>query len=67
MPVFSHEALRKAFVEAEHPRDEGGRFAEKEIAVSETQEEHHLSDKQLKAAIFDYARKHFQGINRPVR
>lgn len=29
LPTFSQEALRKAFIEAEHPRDEAGRFAEK--------------------------------------
>lgn len=61
LPAFSQEALRKAFVEAEHPRDEAGRFAEKGTSIAETPEEQRLSDKELKATIFDYARKQFQG------
>lgn len=61
LPAFSQEALRKAFVEAEHPRDEAGRFAGKGTSIAETPEEQRLSDKELKATIFDYARKQFQG------
>ncbi|WP_024469289.1 hypothetical protein [Treponema pedis] len=53
--------MLKSFNEAEHPRDEKGRFSNKETCIIETPEEQKLSDKELKVTIFNYAREHFQG------
>ncbi|MGF7108247.1 hypothetical protein [Treponema pedis] len=65
------EYIVKAFTEAEHLRDERGRFTNKgENSITETEAEHTLSNKELKNAVFDYAREHFQDkhyINRATQ
>ncbi|MGI5066120.1 hypothetical protein [Treponema putidum] len=54
--------MLKSFNETEHPRDEKGRFSNKgENSITETLAEQALSNKELKNAVFDYAREHFQG------